>query len=308
MHHAGIEICRQTLSRLYIRAAEVLRPLYDLLKQETLKRGIIFTDDTPVQLQVKGKGKTITGRMWVYVAGGQGPPYRIFEFTVDRRGTRPKEFLAGFTGYIHADAFQGYDNLFANPEIHECACWMHVRRKFVEAEDAPVALRQEVLRSIRHLYRYESLAAGREPDVVLRLRREKIAPLIDRIFTRTAQALSTREVLPASGFAAAIGYMHNLGGALRTFLQHPDLKPDNGASERALRPLTIGRKNWLFAGSKSGGDATGVLLSLIQSCRVLDIDPFEYLTDVLRRINGHCASRLHELLPHNWKPAVSYYA
>ena len=102
----------------------------------------------------------------------------------------------------------------------------------------------------------------------------------------------------------AIGYLLARGDALRTFLTDARLKPDNGESERAIRPLTIGRKNWLFAGSKRGGDATGVLLSIVQSCRVLDIEPFRYLDDVLRRIQGHPANRIDELLPHNWKPAT----
>jgi len=114
-------------------------------------------------------------------------------------------------------------------------------------------------------------------------------------------------VLPASAFGKAIAYMHNLGDALRTFLRDPRLRPDNGESERAIRPLAIGRKNWLFAGSKSGGDATGILLSLVQTCRAMAIDPFVYIEDVLRRINGHPAHRLDELLPGNWQKAESYY-
>lgn len=176
--------------------------------------------------------------------------------------------------------------------------------------DAPVALREEVLHAIRHLYRYEKFArthpTGGEA-LVLAVRREKIAPLIDWLFARTSGALPEGEVLPASAFAGAIGYMHNLGDALRTFLGDARLRPDNGESERALRPLAIGRKNWLFAGSKGGGDATGILLSLVQTCRALDIDPFVYIEDVLRRINGHPASRLDELLPGTWKKADAYY-
>jgi len=299
----GIEISRQTLSHLYMRAAEALGPLYELLKEDVLSRGVIFTDDTPVKLQVKGKGKTVTGRMWVYVGGGTGPPYRIFEFTVDRSKKRPREFLEGFRGYIHADAYQGYDDLFEQDGVIECACWMHVRRKFFEALDAPTELRDEVLRLIRMLYRYERVLKDKPAEVVVQVREERTAGIIDRIFERTRQALAEGEVLPSSSFAGAIGYMHNLGDALHTFLHDARIKPDNGASERALRPLAIGRKNWLFAGSKRGGDATGVLLSLIQSCRAMDIEPWTYLEDVLRRINGHCANRLDELLPHNWQQA-----
>jgi transposase len=303
----GIEVSRQTLSRLYIRSAEVLLPLYNLMKRRTLDRGVIFTDDTPVPLLVPGRGKTVTGRMWVYVAGGCGPPFRVFEFTVDRKKVRPMEFLGDYRGYIHADAYNGYDGLFEREGVIECACWMHVRRKFVEAEDGPPEVRQEILRLIRGIYRFERVIRGRAPKTVLAVRRERSAPLIDRIFDLAARALADRLVLPRSAFAGAIGYLQGRGDALRTFLSDPRLRPDNGESERAIRPLAIGRKNWLFAGSKNGGDATGVLLSLIQTCRAMDIDPQEYLEDVLRRINGHPACRLDELLPGNWQKAESYY-
>jgi transposase len=311
LHNLGIEVSRQTLSRLYMKAAEVLLPVYLLMKEAILARKIIFTDDTPVRLQVPGNRKTVTGRMWVYIGGGNGPPFRVFEFTRDRCKKRPKEFLGDFKGYIHADAYKGYDDLFARDGVHECACWMHVRRKYVDARDAPVQLRDSVLRAIRHIFRYDRFARN-HPDnsdeLILAVRHEKIAPLIDWLFARTARALKEGEVLPGSAFAAAIGYMHGLDEALRTFLNHAQLMPDNGQSERAIRPLAIGRRNWLFAGSKRGGDATGVLLSIVQSCRAAGLDPFTYLQDVLRRINGHSANRIHELLPtKDWKPAETYY-
>lgn len=299
----GIEISRQTLSHLYMRTAEVLLPVYEAMKQEILSRGVIFTDDTPVKLQVKGRGKTVTGRMWVYVGGGTGPPYRVFEFTADRSKHRPKEFLKEFRGYIHADAYKGYDDLFRRDGVIECGCWMHVRRKLFEATDAPAELRDEVLRLIRMIYRYERVLRGKPDEVVTAVRRERTAKIIDTIFARTKKALVDGEVLPKSAFGQAIGYIHNLGDALRTFLGDARLKPDNGTSERAIRPLAIGRRNWMFAGSKRGGDATGILLSLIQSCRVLDIDPVVYIEDVLRRINGHPANHVADLLPHNWRNA-----
>ena len=307
LSHQSIDVGRQSLSRLYIQTAKVLEPLYELMKEEILKRGVLFTDDTPIKMQVKGRGKTITGRMWVYIGGGPGPPYRLFDFTIDRCKTRPKAFLNGYRGYIHADAYKGYDDLFCQEGVYECACWMHVRRKYVEAEDGPISLRQEILCKIRGIYRYERLIRGRADEEILKVRKQRIAPLIDQLFNRTARALTDQEVLPRSSLANAIGYMHNLGSALKTFINDPRLKPDNGLSERAIRPLTIGRKNWLFAGSKSGGDATGILMSIIQSCRVLDIDPFAYLDDVLRRINGHTYNKLSQLLPHNWKPVPNHY-
>ena len=312
LRNQGIEVGRQTLSRLYIAAAELLLPLWLLMKEAVIARGVVFADDTPVPLLIKGTGKTVAGRMWVYVAGGAGPPYRLFEFTRDRSGTHPAAFLKGFQGFMHADAYAGFDKVFERDGVFECGCWMHVRRKFFEALDAPPERREDVLRAIRNIYRYEKFAAaprqGQTPEdrdaLILAVRRDKIAPLIDWLFARTTRALAEGEVLPASGFAKAIGYMHNLGDALRTFLGDPRLKPDNGESERALRPLAIGRKNWMFAGCKRGGDATGILLSMVQTCRAMDIDPRRYIEDVLRRINGHPANRLQELLPGNWNPAA----
>jgi len=302
----GIGIGRSTLCRLYLQAAEALRPLYDALKAEVLGRGVVFTDDTPVRLQVKGKGKTVQGRMWVYVGGGNGPPLRVFEFTVDRRKIRPAEFLKGFRGYIHADAYKGYESLFSET-VRECACWMHIRRAFVEAEDGPPELRGEILRLIRAIYRYERVLADKPDETVVAVRRDRTGPLIDTILRRTADALRDGDLLPKSDFAKAIGYLHNRGDAVRTFIEDARLKPDNAESERAIRPLAIGRKNWLFAGSERGGDATGILVSLVQTCRAVGVEPFAYLEDVLRRVNGHPACRVAELLPHNWTKAESYY-
>ncbi|MDT8442636.1 MAG: IS66 family transposase, partial [Desulfuromonadales bacterium] len=306
----GLDIPRQTLSRIYMQSADVLFPLWRLMKERIIESGIIFTDDTPVNMLEKGRGKTRTGRMWAYVGGGKSPPYRVFEFTVDRSKKRPKKFLENFRGYIHADAYKGYDDLFARDGVRECACWMHARRKFVDANDAPPELRDEILRMIRHLYMYERFIWKTGPadmptherhELATRVRKEKTAPLIDRLFERTKQAILNREVLPGSAFDKAIAYMRNLGDALKTFTENPYLKPDNGESERAIRPLAIGRKNWLFAGCEKGGDATGILLSLVQTCRAMNVEPFAYLEDVLRRISSHPASRLEELLPDQWE-------
>ncbi len=295
-----IRVSRQTLSRLYIAAAEALFPLMAPLKAEILGRGVIFTDDTPVDLLEKGTGKTIQGRMWVYVAGGEGPPLRIFEFTRDRCKKRPREFLGDYRGYIHADAYKGYDDLFRREGVFECACWMHIRRKLFEAEDAPPELRRFFLDSIRKLYQWERISARFKPETLLKVRQKHLAPLIESLLARARNALDRNEVLPKSAFANAIGYLLNLGEAVRTFLLDPRLRPDNGLSERSLRPVAIGRKNWLFAGCKAGGDATGILLSLVQTCRALGTDPYDYLADVLARIQGHPAKRVAELLPHHW--------
>ncbi len=305
MKSFGLDFSRQTMSSSCIKAAKVLRPLVELMRQDIIKRKIIFTDETPVKQLSPGDGKTKKTYIWVYVGGGQGPPYRLYQFARKRNGTYPQKFLKGFEGYIHADAFSGYDALFKNEKLIECGCWMHVRRKYIEAEDAPVELRKKVLRKIRNIYRYEramkKLDREKQGDIILHIREEKIRPLIDELFSISSKALIDGEIMTKSAFANAIAYMHNLGNALYTFLENPYLQHDNGESERALRPFAIGRKNWLFLGSKRGGEAAGTLMSLVQTCRVMKIDVRTYLDDVLRRINGHPQSKLHELLPGNWK-------
>jgi len=168
-----------------------------------------------------------------------------------------------------------------------------------------------VLRLIRNIYRYERAMKkfDREDQAenILTIRNDKIRSLIDELFSITSKALTSGAVMKDSSFAGAISYMHKLGKALYSFLENPYLQPDNGESERALRAFTIGRKNWMFLGSCSGGEAAGILMSLVQTCRRMDIDVFSYLDDVLRRINGHPHSKLHELLPGNWQKTDSYY-
>jgi transposase len=307
----GFDLSRQTMSASNIKIAEVLRPLVELMKQDILSRNIAFTDETPVKMLVPGSGETRDTYAWVYVGGGNGPPYRVFEFALSREGQYPQEFFKDFSGYIHADAFSGYNALFGREDIYECACWMHIRRKFHDSQDAPTELRLKVLRKIRNIYRYERVISNlnRETQgaVILQVRREKIEPIIDEMLRLTSKALADGEVMLESAFANAISYMHNRGAALKTFLTNPWLHPDNGESERALRPVSIGRKNWLFFGSEKGGEAAGILMSLVQTCRGMNINVLEYLEDVLRRINGHPHSKLHELLPGNWKKAESYY-
>jgi transposase len=305
------DLSRQTMSAGNIQVAEVLEPLVELMKQSVLSRNIAFTDETPVKMLVPGSGKTQDTFAWVYVGGGNGPPYRIFEFARKREGQYPQKFFKDFSGYIHADAFSGYSTLFLREDIRECACWMHIRRKFYEAKDAPAELRLKVLRKIRNIYRYErvmkKLDRETQGTVILEIRRAKIEPIIDELLKLTSRALANGEVMLDSDFADAISYMHNRGDAIKTFLENPWLQPDNGESERALRPISIGRKNWLFFGSERGGKAAGILLSLVQTCRAMGINVLEYLEDVLRRINGHPRNKLYELLPGNWKKAESYY-
>ena len=148
------------------------------MKQGVLSRNIIFTDDTPVKMQITQKIGLKEGRIWVYVGGGSGPPILVYEFTPGRNSKYPKEFLKDYRGYIHADAYPGYDKIFAQEGVYECACWMHIRRKFFEATDAPVELRHNVLSMIRKIYLYERFIKDKDEETILAVRKNKIAPLM----------------------------------------------------------------------------------------------------------------------------------
>ena len=270
------------------------------LQQEKMKNaGLDISRQTLSDHYMKGKGKTVTGRMWVYVAGGDSPPYRVFEFTIDRKKEHPLSFLKEFKGFVHADAYSGYDELFKRKDVTECACWMHVRRKFFEAEDGPAYFRENILKLIRNVYRYEAVIAKAKPEFRLKIRKEKVTPLVESIFEQAKSFLEESRILPKSKIRQALTYLFNQKEALKVFLTDPQIKPDNGESERTIRPLAIGRKNWLFAGSKNGGEATAIWLSFIQTCRIMDINPLVYLDDVLRKINS--TENLEELLPNQWK-------
>jgi transposase len=219
---------------------------------------------------------------------------KIFELTKDRQKIRPKEFLGNY---------KGYDTLFtSDDDVHKCACWMHMRRKFIESEDTPVVFRLNTLRMIRNLYRYERFGKKMISEERLQPRQRKIKPLINKFFQYIeGQMINGPIIRPKSGIGKALNYMIKLKGALKSFLQDPRLKPDNGESERSIRPMTIGRKNWLFMGSQNGGDATALWASIIQTCRANHVDPFEYIYNVLRKINGHPVNKINTLLPHNFK-------
>ena len=204
----GVELNRQTTSASGIKVAEALRPLYELMKCDVIDRDIIFTDETPVRMLDPGSGKTKKVYIWVYVGGGSGPPYRIYEFAAERNHEYPEKFLKNFKGYVHADAFAGYNELFKDGRIIECGCWMHVRRKYFEAEDVEPELRKLVLRRIRNLYRYERVLKKydrkKDAEFILKVRKEKIGPIIDELFSMTAKALTEERVMLKSAFAAAI--------------------------------------------------------------------------------------------------------
>ncbi len=299
----GIDVAPSTLNAWAIEPILACELLYNAFRAEVLARPVIFTDDTPVDMLEEGRGRTKETRMWVYV-GGCGPPYRFFDFTEDRRKERPGQILSGYTGFVQADAYGGYDHLFArSDQIVEVGCWAHARRKWDEALDSARLPCTEVLLRIRALYKIEAAIRGEQPHRRLEVRQAESVPLLDKLYQRLAEIAAERVVLPSSLLAKAMGYAINQRQALYRFTTDGRLEIDNNIAENAIRPLALGRKNFLFVGSLRGGKACAMALTFLQSAKAVGANPYTYLHDIYNRIMGHPINRLHELLPAAWLSA-----
>ena len=297
----GVIIPRATQSSWLMQIYEAISPLESLLQQAVCETGILFTDDTTVPLQVKGNGKVKKARIWVYVRGGPGKPLIAYDFSIDRSKKRPLAFLDQYQGYIHADAYSGYDELFRKEHIIEVACWAHARRKFEESLSSRPGEATDILSRIAMLYhKVETPCHDMEPEDRCRFRQEHASPILDGIFEQLE--ILRKETIPSEPLRKAIDYTLNQRDALCLYIENGWLRPDNNISENALRPVALGRKNWMFVGSERGGRAAALFYSLIQSCKALGINPWEYFDDMLRRIMSHPVNRLRELLPDQWKP------
>lgn len=304
LQRSDIRISRQTLSKWVLTLGGALTPIYDAMKARVLASGVIFADESPIDLQVKGQSRCQTAYVWIYVGGGGGdPPYRVFEFCLNRTYEHPLKLLGDYQGVLHSDKYGVYEQLAKKEGIIWCPCMAHARRKFVEAEGGDPELRRRILRKIRYLFLVERVAWARSPEERLRIRQELERPILAELAAMVKERLLAGGLLPKAAFTKAINYYQSLAPYLQNYLTNPDARLDNNVAERGLRPLTIGRKNWLFVGSEDGGKSAATILSLVQTCRHLGINPLEYLDDVLRRIMGHPARLIHELLPDNWLEA-----
>lgn len=296
----GLGISRQQLSKWIIGVGTALSPLYDLMHKKCKEGDISYLDESPVDLLGKKKGKAHQAYMWLWVGGlGNGPQYSVYHFRTSRQHKHAAELLAGYLGYVHSDKYEAYEILASQKKFTWCPCWAHVRRYFFEAEGGK-EMRDWFLRKIRYLFMLERVAWARSPEERLRIRQEKEAPIIDEMIAVAEKRIGSGKDLPKSKMRKALGYFIGLKPYLKNYTEHPYARLDNNPAERAVRPLAIGRKNWLFLGSEEGGKAAAVILSLIQTCRSMKINPREYLEDVMRRFNGHPYNRLEELLPDQW--------
>jgi transposase len=298
----GVTLSRQTMCDWMRRCAQLVSPLFDLMKERVLKSKVMQTDDTPVGVMDPTLPRTRLGRIWTYV-GDDHHPYTVYDYTPNRSRDGPQAFMETFSGFLQADAYSGYDGLYEDPErdVIEVACWAHTRRKFYEAQPSDLMRSTVMLAYIRLLYDVEREARDLKLDGEgrLALRQAKSIPILDDIRAYLGQELP--KVLPKSPEGQAIAYALSNWEALTRYAGDGDLEIDNNGAERSLRGVAVGRKNWLFFGSDNGGRTAALLTSFITTCKRLGIDPFAYLRDIFERISTHPQSRLAEFLPDQWR-------
>jgi transposase len=318
----GVPLSLSTLADQVGSCCAVLAPLLRRLEAHVFAAERLHGDDTTVP--VLAKGKTDTGRCWVYVRddrpfGGQDPPAAVFYYSRDRAGEHPQAHLANYTGLFQADAFGGYNKLYEPDRkpgsIIEAACWVHARRPFFVMADlaenarraaqgktpgviSPLAL--EAVRRIDALFEIERSINGQSAERRRAVRQELSAPLVADLqsWMREQRAKLSR----GNDLAKAMDYLLKRWMAFTRFLDDGRICLSNNAAERALRGIALGRKSWLFAGSDRGGQRAAAMYSLIVTAKMNDVDPQAWLADVLDRIAGHPANKIDELLPWNWRP------
>jgi transposase len=299
----GVELDRSTLAGWVGASSELFAPLVEALRKHVLSARKIHADDTPVPVLAPGNGKTRTGRLWIYVRderpdGENTAPAVWFAYSPDRKGEHPKVHLKNFKGALQADAYAGFHHLYGGGDIYAVACWAHARRKFhdIHAVHASPIITEAIAR-IGALYGIEQEVRGRLSEVRCSIRQARAKPLLDQLrrwLETSLCSLSTR-----SETAGAIRYAFSHWRALTRYVDDKLLEIDNSVAERSLRPVALGGKTYLFAGSDSGGERAAAIYSLVGSAKLNGLDPERYLRQVLNRIADHPVHRIVELLPWN---------
>ena len=296
----GVYLSRSTLCDWVKAAASLFRPLYELQRQRVLQSAVMWTDDTRVTV-LGGKEGSFKGYFWTYI-GDDGHPYSVYDFTTSHNRDGPASFLEDYSGYLHADAYTGYDAMFSGigSSVLEVACWAHTRRRFFNAVGNAPRQAHQVGEWIRQLYKIEHRAHDVSIEARRKLRAAEAVPVLDKIETYLDE-LAPR-ALPKSALAKAVTYARNQWTALRRYTEDGRLTIDNNISERTLRHQAIGRKNWLFLGSEAAGPRAAVLYTILAGAKRHRIEPWTYVRDILLRLHADDQC-LEDLLPDRWAAA-----
>lgn len=307
--HAGLTLSRTTLMQWVAGTSELLAPLVQALAKYVLSASNVNGDDTPFRVLAPGTGKTKKGYLWSYVRDGRAwrsrdPPAVWYQYSPGRGGEYPQKHLRSYAGTLQVDGYAGFEALFVPPKpnvparITEVGCWAHVRRGFFdlyEATSSPTA--KEALERIGRLYDIDDAIRGESAEVRLAVRQKHAVPLLEELHIWMVQVRT--EVENGSALAKALNYALNRWDVLLRYTQDGHLEIDNNIAERSVRGAAVGKKNYLFFGSDSGGERAAIAYSLIETCKLNNIDPQRYLHYVLERIADHPINRVEELLPWN---------
>jgi transposase len=302
LSHTGIRLSRATLTNLGKRSIELLRPIVEAQLRGILQSKVLAMDETPIRAGRSGKGKMKTGWFWP-VYGDQDE--MVFTYANTRAKAHIENVLSShFKGTLVSDGYVAYARYTeATEEVVHAQCWVHTRRQFLEAEAVEPDRVAIALRSIGELYTIETGIKERrlEEDQKRSHRLSHSKPVVDAFFAWCEEQLSDSSLLPDNPLLKAVGYVLHRQSALRVFLEDPAVPLDTNHVERGLRPIPMGKKNWMFAWTELGAEHVGIIQSLICTCRLQGIDPYTYLVDVLQRVSIHPASDIESLTPRLWK-------
>jgi transposase len=299
---SGVKVSENTMGDWVRQAAALLKPLRDLMHRRVLQSRVVWTDDTRSRYAEPGRDTMPRGYFWVAI-GNTTAPFTVFDFTTGHSAKEgPEPFFEGFEGYVHADGLKQYATLFARPGVWHVACWAHARRKFLEAGESA----KPALKFIGQLYGIErGLPPPDTPEHIAQRKATRLArsvPILDPL--KVWLEAESKDALPKSPLGVAIGYVLSRWEAFVRYTEDGRLSVDNNLSERTLRAIAVGRKNWKFVGSASAGVSAAIHFTVVGSCRHLGIDPFAYLRDVLPRLHElgskPTEEQLAELLPDAW--------
>lgn len=302
LRDCGIVVSRMTLTNLVRRTVELLSPIYYAQLSSVLESEVLAMDETPIRAgPAPGGGKMHQGYFWpIY-----GDKHEVcFPYAPTRSHGVVKEILGEFCGTLLSDGYDAYMRYAEHRDkVTHALCWAHTRRNFIEAESEEPKLAKEALRRIGCLYRFEEEIRERrlEGDKKQLFRAERSLPEAQSFFAWLNDVLRNRTLLATNAFTKAAAYALEREAGLRVFLENPDVAIDTNHLERALRPIPMGKKNWLFCSTELGAEVVGKIQSLIQTCRLHEVDPYTYLVDVLQRIDTHPVREVHLLTPRLWK-------